>query len=136
MSDSDAAVLTRPEAKAPMKYRTVDADQHLNPDQTFWVDYLPQHLRELAPRVEHGEDVDYIVFEGRRSKYNLIGSQAGRKAQDYKMLGRVSDVRLGNYDAAARIADMDADGVDAAILYGGGPLGTANMELSIESFRA
>jgi len=133
---SDSAVLARPDAKAAMKYRTVDADQHLNPDQTFWVNYLPQRLRDLAPRVEHGDDADYIVFEGRRSKYNIIGSQAGRKAQDYKMEGRVSDIRLGNYDAAARIADMDMDGVDAAILYGGGPLGTTNMDLYIESFRA
>lgn len=133
---SETATLDRASTKAPMKYRTVDADQHLNPPQTFWVDYLPQHLKALAPRIEQGEDADYIVFEGQRRKINLMNAQAGRTAKNFKMEGRLSDVRLGNYDAAARIADMDADGVDAAVLYGGGPIGSANMELYIESFRA
>jgi predicted TIM-barrel fold metal-dependent hydrolase len=133
---SDAATLERASTKAPMKYRTVDADQHLNPPQTFWVDYLPSHLKELAPKIEHGEDADYIVFEGQRRKINLMNAQAGRTGQNFKMEGKLSDVRLGNYDAAARIADMDADGVDAAVLYGGGPIGSSNVELYIESFRA
>jgi predicted TIM-barrel fold metal-dependent hydrolase len=133
---SETATLERAPAKAPMKYRTVDADQHLNPSQTFWADYLPKHLVPLAPRIEHGDDADYIVFEGQRRKLNLMSAQAGRSAKDFKMEGRESDVLRGNFDAAARIADMDKDGVDAAILYGGGPLGSSNMELYIESFRA
>ena len=133
---TDANILDRAVSKAPLKYRTVDADQHLNPPQTFWVDYLPQHLKALAPRIEHGDDADYVVFEGQRRKINLMNAQAGRTAKNFKMEGKLSDVRAGNYDAAARIADMDADGVDAAVLYGGGPIGSSNMELYIESFRA
>jgi predicted TIM-barrel fold metal-dependent hydrolase len=133
---SQTATLERPAARTPMTYRTVDADQHLNPPQTFWADYLPSHLKELAPRIEHGEDADYIVFEGQRRKLNLMNAQAGRTGKEFKMEGRVSDVRLGNHDAAARIADMDMDGVDAAVLYGGGPIGSSNVELYIESFRA
>jgi predicted TIM-barrel fold metal-dependent hydrolase len=133
---SDTATLQRPQAKAPMTYRTIDADQHLNPPQTFWADYLPKHLVPLAPRIEHGEDADYIVFEGQRRKLNLMNAQAGRAAKDFKMEGRQADVLKGNFDAAARIADMDKDGVDAAVLYGGGPIGSANLELYIESFGA
>ena len=135
MADDATTTLNRPDAKAPMKYRTVDADQHLNPLQTFWQDYLPSHLRDLAPKIEHGEDADYVIFEGRRKKLNLIVSVGAGEAKDYKMEGREKDVRASSYDAAERIKDMDLDGVDAAVMYGGGPLGTANMELYIESFR-
>ena len=135
MSDQ-AATLDRSAARPARTYRTIDADQHLNPPQTFWADYLPQPLKPLAPKLEHGEDADYIVFEGKRRKINLMNALAGKKAQDFKMEGRASDVLKGNYDAQARLADMDADGVDAAVLYGGGPLGTQNVELYYESFRA
>src|SRR5262249_40652964 len=66
----------------------------------------------------------------------LMNALAGKKAEEWKMEGRASDVLKGNFDAQARIADMDTDGVDAAVLYGGGPLGTRNLELYFESFRA
>ena len=133
---NQTATMDRSGDMAAMRYRTVDADQHLNPQQTFWADYLPERLRDLAPKVERGEDADYIVFEGKRKKLNLMNAQAGRSAKDFKMEGRVSDVLQGNFDVAARLADMDKDGVDAAVLYGGGPLGTANMDLYIESYGA
>jgi predicted TIM-barrel fold metal-dependent hydrolase len=117
-------------------YKIVDADTHVNPPPFFWQDYLPSHLRELAPRLDHGEDADYIVFEGRRRKFNLINAQAGRAAKDFKMEGRQSETRSGGWEPGARLADMNRDGIDAAVMFGGGPLGTANMELYIESFSA
>jgi predicted TIM-barrel fold metal-dependent hydrolase len=121
---------------APIQYRIVDADAHVNPPHEFWREYLPAHLRELAPVIEEGEDCDWIVFEGKRRKLNLSGAQAGRKGQDFKMEGKRSDMRVGGWMPAARIADMDEDGMDASVLFGGGPLGTANSELYIESFHA
>jgi predicted TIM-barrel fold metal-dependent hydrolase len=119
-----------------LKYGIVDADAHVNPPAEFWADYLPAHLKDLAPKIEEGEDCDWVVFEGKRRKLNLSGAQAGRKGQDFKMEGKRSDMRAGGWMPAERIADMDEDGMDAAILFGGGPLGTANSELYIESFRA
>ena len=114
----------------------VDADAHVNPSHDMWVDYLPANLREHAPQIEHGEDCDYIVFEGKRRKLNLISAQAGRKGEDFKMEGRASDARQGGWMPKARIADMDEDGIDTAILFGGGPLGTSNIELFNASFAA
>ena len=129
-----ALSLTDPTART--SYRIVDADAHVNPPHDFWAEYLPPHLKELAPRIEHDDDVDWIVFEGKRRKLNLSGAQAGRKAKDFKKEGKVSDMRVGGWMPGARIEDMNEDGMDAAILFGGGPLGTANSELYIESFRA
>lgn len=116
--------------------RLVDADAHVNPPQTFWADYLPAQLREHAPRIEHGEDADYVVFEGRRKKLNFMSDQAGRKGQDFKLTGRVTDMRAGAFMASERLRDMDTDGIAAAILFGGGPLPTQNLDLYIESYRA
>jgi predicted TIM-barrel fold metal-dependent hydrolase len=114
----------------------IDADAHVNPSADMWEEYLPASLRELAPKVESGEDCDYVVFEGKRRKVNLIAAQAGRKGKDFKMHGRVSDARAGGWLPKARLEDMDEDGIDAAVLFGGGPLGTSNMELYRASFTA
>ena len=119
-----------------LAFDVVDADAHVNPSADMWADYLPGPLAELAPRIEHGEDCDYVVFEGNRRKLNLISAQAGRKGSDFKMHGRASDARSGGWMPAARIEDMDQDGIDAAVLFGGGPLGTANNELFTASFDA
>jgi predicted TIM-barrel fold metal-dependent hydrolase len=66
----------------------------------------------------------------------LISAQAGRKGKDFKMEGRVSDARAGGWMPAARLEDMDQDGIDTAVLFGGGPLGTSNKELYKASFYA
>ncbi|MEY2942085.1 MAG: hypothetical protein RLY97_99, partial [Pseudomonadota bacterium] len=93
-------------------------------------------FRDMAPQLEHGEDCDYIVFEGRRRKLNLISAQAGREGKDFKMHGRAADALAGGWMPKSRIEDMDTDGVDAAVLFGGGPLGTTNNDLFIASFDA
>ena len=131
---TETLVAPRPDIRA--KPLIVDADAHVNPSHDMWADYLPESLREHAPQVEHGEDCDYIVFEGKRRKVNLISAQAGRKGEDFKMEGRVADARAGGWMPKARIADMDEDGIDTAILFGGGPLGTSNIELFTASFTA
>jgi len=117
-------------------YQIVDADAHVNPVPTFWEEYLPSHLRDLAPKLEQAEDADYVVFEGKRKKVNLIGAQAGRTGKDFKMEGRLSDARKGGWMPGDRLADMDQDGMDVAVLFGGGPLGTGNDELFMASFGA
>jgi predicted TIM-barrel fold metal-dependent hydrolase len=123
---------------APEKAKTliVDADAHVNPSHDMWADYLPEKFRDLAPKIESGEDCDYVVFEGRRRKVNLISAMAGREGKDFKMEGRVADARAGGWMPKARLADMDEDGIDTALLFGGGPLGTSNVDLFLASFEA
>ncbi|MEY2926575.1 MAG: hypothetical protein RL367_1052, partial [Pseudomonadota bacterium] len=133
---ADTLEALAPKSGARAKPLIVDADAHVNPSHDMWRDYLPAAFRPLAPQVEHGDDCDYIVFEGRRRKVNLISAQAGRAGEDFKMEGRVADARAGGWMPNARLEDMDTDGIDTAVLFGGGPLGTANHELHMASFDA
>src|SRR5690606_21973912 len=47
----------------------------------------------------------------------------------------ISDVRK-IWDPETRLGDMDADGMDYALMFGGGPLGSFDNELYIASYEA
>ena len=77
----------------------VDADAHVNPSHDMWADYLPADFRALAPQLEHGEECDYIVFEGTRRKLNLISAQGGREGFGEAVEG-VDTFGLDEFDVA------------------------------------
>jgi predicted TIM-barrel fold metal-dependent hydrolase len=112
-----------------------DADAHIDPPYDMWKDYLPNAVKDRAPVIEYGEEVDYVLFEGKRKPVRMIGNQAGREGKNFKMVGKLSEQR-NTYDPHKRIADMDLDGIDQALCFGGGPLGTFDDELYIASFEA
>jgi predicted TIM-barrel fold metal-dependent hydrolase len=114
----------------------VDADVHVTPPPGMWREYLAPEFRDLAPVVESDGEFDYIVFEGNRRKVHLMQSQAGRSFKDYRNAGRLSDMRLGGWMAPKRLEDMDRDGMDVAVVFGGGPLQTGNLPLYVDSFAA
>jgi len=117
------------------KRRIVDADAHMDPPYEMWKDYLPSHLAEMGPYVEEGDDHDWIVFEGNKRPVRMIVNQAGKAGKDYKEFGKRSEMRPV-WLPETRLADMDTDGMDAAIMFGGGPLPTAHPELYIASYEA
>jgi predicted TIM-barrel fold metal-dependent hydrolase len=113
----------------------VDADAHVDPPYDMWHEYLPPSLRGLGPQIEEGEEHDWVVFEGKKRPLRMINNQAGRKGQDFKMFGKKSEMRAA-WLPQQRLSDMDTDGIEAAVMFGGGPLGTSNSELYIASFEA
>ncbi len=131
----DAAVAAKTQASDKVRRRIVDADAHCDAPYEMWADYLSPEFRDQAPRIEHGEEHDWIVFEGNRRPVMLISNQAGREGKDFKMVGRRAEMRPV-WKPEIRLADMDQDGMDAAIMFGGGPLPTAKSDLYIASFEA
>ena len=117
------------------KFRIVDADAHIDPPHTFWSEYLPEKFRAMAPTIEEGDECDYVVFEGRKRPLIMLANQAGRAGQDFKIQGKLSDLH-DSVTPARRLDVMDEDGVDVEVLYGGGPLGSSDPELYIESYRS
>jgi predicted TIM-barrel fold metal-dependent hydrolase len=122
----------------PQAVELVDADAHVNPPATFWDDYLPARLAGRGPRIEPGgpdESHDWVVFEGSRKPLNVLSSVV-KQGRNFKPNGRQSDIQAGSFEPAARLEDMSQDGVSRAVLFGGGPLGTADNDLFIASFEA
>ena len=74
------------------RFRLVDADAHIDPPHTFWAEYLPSHLRDMAPTIEEGDECDFVVFEGRKRPLVMLANQAGRSGKDFKMMGKLSDL--------------------------------------------
>jgi predicted TIM-barrel fold metal-dependent hydrolase len=118
-------------------FELISADSHVNPPPTIWAQYLPAALRERAPRLEETAEGDFAVFEGRRSPILGISAMAGKRPEQYSWnIRRLADQRPGGWDPQERLRDMDLDGVQAEVLYGGGPLPTGDGELRLASHRA
>ena len=116
----------------------VDADAHVNPIPTFWDEYLPKKFIGRGPKFVAGgpdDKNDWMEFEGTRKAINLQSSTSGQ-GKKFKIEGKMDLVLPGNWEPEARLKDMDKDGVQTAVMYGGGPLGTADNELYLASFEA
>jgi predicted TIM-barrel fold metal-dependent hydrolase len=120
-----------------MSNELISADSHVNPLPSMWAKYLPAALRDQAPRIDSTDEGDFEVFEGKRKPVLGINAMAGRKPEEYSLnVRRLSEQRAGGYDPAARLEDMDADGIRAEVIYGGGPLPSQKDELRIASYAA
>ena len=66
---------------------------------------------------------DFWIVDSQISGAIGLDSSAGRKPEEFKPHGLTyKDMRPGAYDPKARLEDMDIDGVDAEVLYFGGPV--------------
>lgn len=106
-----------------MALRIISADSHVNPPRDLWAARAPAKLKERAPRVESTPGGDVWIVDSEVKGVIGLDSMAGRKYEDYKAAGLTyKDMRPGAYDPKARLEDMDQDGVDAEVLYFGGPV--------------
>jgi predicted TIM-barrel fold metal-dependent hydrolase len=119
-----------------MAYRLISSDSHVTIPVAAWQEYLPAHLRAKAPAIERTDEGDFTLFEGRRTPINTLNNLAGKRPEDFTLnVRRLEEQRAGAGDPAERVKDMEIDGVDAEVLYVGGPLQTSDAELRLESHR-
>jgi predicted TIM-barrel fold metal-dependent hydrolase len=101
-----------------------------------WQEYLDPEFRDRAPRIERTDEGDFRVFEGRRTPIMTLDNLAGKKPEQFSLnVRKLEDQRAGAGDPAERIKDMDTDGVDAEVLYVGGPLASSDPALRLNSVR-
>jgi predicted TIM-barrel fold metal-dependent hydrolase len=106
-----------------MALRIISADSHVNPPRDLWSARAPAALKSRAPRVESTPQGDVWIVDSEVKGAIGLDAMAGRKYEDFKAAGLTyKDMRPGSYDPKARLADMDEDGVDAEVLYFGGPV--------------
>src|SRR5262245_15614558 len=100
------------------QYRLISADSHVNEPPDLWTSRVPAEYRDRAPRVERFENGDAWVLEGVDDPITFgMNACAGLAPEEMRSWTRFDDIRRGGYDPAARLIEMDADGVDAEVLY-------------------
>src|ERR1700733_10541742 len=106
-----------------MEYHVISTDNHINEPPSTYIDRLPNHLKDKAPRVMKGADGgDGWSMDGKPPRATFgLGATGAITRQDYSKyrLGGITweEIPAGNYDGAAHIAANELDGVDAATIY-------------------
>lgn len=118
------------------EFRLISSDSHVTMPDEAWQEYLDPAFRDRAPQIEHTDEGDFRVFEGHRSPINTLNNLAGKRPEEFTLnVRKLEDQRAGDRDPVERIKDMDADGVDAEVLYVGGPLMSKDQALRLNSVR-
>jgi predicted TIM-barrel fold metal-dependent hydrolase len=115
--------------------RIISADSHVNPPKDLWTRRAPQALKDRVPRVESTPAGDFWIVDSEVSGAIGLDASAGRKPEEFKAMGLTyKDMRPGSYDPKARLDDMDLDGVDAEVLYFGGPVTQYPKDAALRQF--
>jgi predicted TIM-barrel fold metal-dependent hydrolase len=118
------------------EYRLISSDSHVSMPDAAWQTYLDPEFRDRAPRIERTDEGDFRVFEGNRTPIMTLDNLAGKKPEEFRLnVRKLEDQRSGAWDPSERIKDMDLDGVDAEVLYVGGPLPSKDAALRLNSVR-
>ena len=118
------------------QYRLISSDSHVTMPDEAWQRYLDPEFRDKAPVVEETDEGVFRIFEGRRTPVNTLNNLAGKTPEEYTLnVRKLSEPRAGASDPVERLKDMDIDGVDAEVLYVGGPLQTRDTALRLNSVR-
>jgi predicted TIM-barrel fold metal-dependent hydrolase len=118
------------------EYRLISSDSHVTMPDEAWQEYLDPQFRDRAPIVEVTDEGAFRIFEGRRTPVNTLNNLAGKKPEEFTLnVRKLEEHRAGASDPVERVKDMDIDGVDAEVLYVGGPLMTPDQEFRLNSVR-
>jgi predicted TIM-barrel fold metal-dependent hydrolase len=109
-----------------MEYRIISADSHINEPHGTFVDRVPAHLKERAPRIiSTADNGEGWWFEGEgTSSFGLDSAAnnrgAARPPEQFVAGGlKLEEMARGSWDPKAHVADMLRDGVDASVIYFG-----------------
>jgi predicted TIM-barrel fold metal-dependent hydrolase len=100
--------------------RIVDADAHIVEPKDLWARWLPARWQDKAPQLvtdEAGGDAWLFAGSSTPDPIGLV-TTPGKPFDEFRWTGvTYDDARPGCYDGAARLEDMDADGIDAAVIF-------------------
>lgn len=94
-------------------HRVIDADGHVVELPTLWPEYLEERYRDRAPRFTTDENGRVCQVLGDQ----IISRHAVALSTDAAGAFHGNTRREGGWDPKRRIEDMDAEGIDAAVLF-------------------
>jgi predicted TIM-barrel fold metal-dependent hydrolase len=104
-------------------YKVISTDNHINEPPGTYIDRVPAHLQDSAPRILRGADGgDGWSLDGKPPKTTFglgaTGAITGQNYKEYRASGiKFEELLPGNYQGADALKDNEADGVDAASIY-------------------
>ncbi len=98
--------------------RCISSDSHVVEPGDLWLDRIDARYRDRAPRLVHGSVHDTYVCDGLEPLAVGLLAAAGVPADRLEHQGRFeSHVPRGAWDPHVRLAEIEADGVQAELLY-------------------
>lgn len=102
-------------------YRLISVDGHYNEPGDLWTSRVPAEYRDRVPRIDSFDEGDAWAMEGTDLRRQFgWGACAGKPADQLNEWCRFEDLNPGSYDPKARLVEMDADDVDAEVLFPSG----------------
>lgn len=101
-------------------YRVISSDSHVIEPPDLWTSRIERKFKDRAPHVVHEEDGDRWWCDNRLVMGMGFAVNLGKRFEDPGKItdvGRLEGVPPGGYIPDEHIKDMDADGVDAGLLF-------------------
>ncbi len=106
---------------SPLPFRLVSADSHIVEPADLWTTRLPKEFRDRAPTIKRTPHGDRIYSGGKeRGGIGLMATAKKYTDPDdlyFTMDGLWDDVPVGSYEPDERLKEMDAEGIEAEVLY-------------------
>jgi uncharacterized protein len=103
---------------ATRTYRLISGDSHVNEPPDLWTSRVPARHRDRAPHMERLEQGDAWILDGVPEPISFgMNAVAGKAPEEIRRWVRFEDIAHGGWDPAVRVQELDADGVDAEVLY-------------------
>ena len=111
-----------------LPFKLVSADSHVAEPPDLWTRRIDRRFADRAPRIVSLEDGDYFVVGGKlpetpNNRAAGLGLLATRRkytepeGYDFGFEGRWEDVPESAYQPDRRVAELDAEGIEAELLY-------------------
>ena len=101
-------------------YRVISSDSHVIEPPDLWTSRIERKFRDKAPHVVRGEEGDQWWCDGRLALGVGFAVNVGLRFDDPAKItdvGRFEGTPPGGYIPDEHVKDMNADGVDAGILF-------------------
>src|SRR5262245_38048956 len=102
-------------------YRVIDTDCHQMEPPTMWADYIDAPFADRAPRIgeiAHGKKGMCVEGEALTKQHGSYPMDSPEFiAAAARAMKRFEKTRSAGFSPASRIDDMDAQGVDAQVIY-------------------
>jgi predicted TIM-barrel fold metal-dependent hydrolase len=96
----------------------IDSDRHVVEPDDLWLTYMPEAMRDRAPRVPTPRSifVDFNGMEGPIRRHYRDGGRTKGILPPYAD-ERYATAAAAEFDAGSQLADMDVEGIDLAVMF-------------------